>query len=213
MELRRTPMKLLLSLVADVFALLTRFAVFLGIALVGGIGSAWIMIHSGSRMTTVTQGPWVSWPQSGRVDADPYTRAHTVRLGLLPLNPSLAMTYHARTDDAGDRLYSSCDYRVELEGLAAQWWSLAVFDDAGRTIRNPAQRYAYNSVTVMREPDGKAAVLMARDARPGNWLPIGGAGNVTLALSIQDSKWAQQSLDDGGKLKVLPVIRKVACAR
>jgi hypothetical protein len=206
-------MGFVLNLIADVLALLTRFAVFLSIAVIGGIGSAWVMIHSGSRISTLTQGPWVSWPASGRVDADPYTRAHSVRLGLLPLNPSLAMTYHARTDETGERIYSSCDYRVELDGLNAQWWSLAVFDDAGRAIRNAAQRYAYNSVTIVRESDGKAAVIMARDARPGNWLPIGGAGNVTLALSIQDPRWAQQSLDDAQAQKVLPVIRKIACAR
>ncbi len=206
-------MQLLFSIFADVLALVTRFAVFLGIALLGGIGSAWVMIHSGSRLSTVTQGPWVSWPASGRVEADPYTRAHTVRLGLLPLNPSLAMSYHARTDDSGERIYSSCDYLIKLDDLAAQWWSLAVFDDAGRAIRNQAQRFAYNSATIVRDIDGKAAVIMARDARPGNWLPIGGAGNVTLSLSIQDPKWAQQSLDDGGKPKILPSILKVACSR
>ena len=58
-------MKFLLSLIADVLALLTRFAVFIAIALLGGIGSAWVMIHSGSRLTTVTQGPWVAWPHGG----------------------------------------------------------------------------------------------------------------------------------------------------
>ena len=206
-------MRFLLSLAADVLALLTRFAVFIAIALVGGIGSAWVMIHSGSRLTTVTQGPWVSWPTAGRPDADPYTRAHTVPLGLLPFNPSLALTYHARADEDGGRIHSSCDYRVTLDGLDAAWWSLAVFDDDGRVIRNPAQRYAYNAATIVREIDGKAEVVLAHDARPGNWLPTAGAGNITLALTVQDPRWTQQSLEDQQKAKVLPVVRKVGCSR
>jgi hypothetical protein len=206
-------MKFLLSLIADVLALVTRFAVFIGIALLGGIGSAWVMIHSGSRLTTTTQGPWVSWPTAGRPDADPYTRAHTVRLGLLPFNPSLALTYHARADDDGARIHSSCDYRVSLDAMDAAWWSLAVFDDEGRVIRNPALRYAYNAATIVREIDGKADVVLARDARPGNWLPTAGAGNITLALTVQDPRWTQQSLDDQQKPKVLPLVRKIGCSR
>ena len=69
---------------------------------------------------------------------------------------SLALTYHARADDEGARIHSSCDYRVSLDGIDAEWWSLAVFDDDGRVIRNPAQRYAYNTATIVREIDGKA---------------------------------------------------------
>ncbi len=206
-------MRFFLGLIADILALITRFAVFIAIAIAGGIGSAWVMIHSGSRLTTAAQGVWVSWPTAGRPDTDPYTRAHNVRLGLLPFNPSLALTYHARIDDEGGRIHSSCDYRISLDGLDAAWWSLAVFDDAGNVIRNPAQRYAYNAATIVREIDGKVEVVLARDARPGNWLPTAGAGNITLALTIQDPRWTQQSLEDQQKQKVLPAVRKVGCSR
>jgi hypothetical protein len=206
-------MQTVLKFLTDVVALIMRFAVFLGIAVGGGILSAWVMIHDGSRVSTVKQGPWVSWTSAGKVDADPYTRAHTVRLGLLPLNPSLALTYHARTDDEGDRLHSSCDYVIDLDTIDAQWWSVAAFDDAGRSIRNTAQRYAFNSATTIRDPAGKAAVVLARDARPGNWLPTAGAGNVTLAFTVQDPKWTQQSLEEQAKAKTLPTIRKIGCPR
>jgi hypothetical protein len=206
-------MTLLLNLIADVLAVLTRFALFLGIAVAGGIGSAWVMIHSGSRISTAMQGPWVTWSQAGRPDADPYTRAHTVRLGLLPVNPSLALTFHARTDADGNRLHSSCDYVVEIDPLDASWWSLAAFDDSGRVIRNAAQRHAFNTATIVRESDGKATVVLARDARPGNWLPTAGAGNVTLALFVQDQRWAQQSPDEQNKQRPLPGIRKLGCPR
>jgi hypothetical protein len=201
------------NFVIGVIGLATRFAVFVAIALVGGFGSAWVMIHSGSRLSTQELGAWVAWPQSGRIDADPYTRAHTVRLGLLPLNTSLAQTYHAATDADGRRLHSSCEYAIEVDRLDAQWWSLAVFDQSGALIPNAAQRYAYNAATVVRETDGGATLVLARDARPGNWLPTRGAGNLTLQLTVQDPRWAQQMLDDADKVRVLPEIRRQGCAQ
>ena len=205
-------MQRLLSLIGEIVGVITRFAAFLAIVVLGGFGSAWVMVHSGSALSTVTIGPWVTWPQSGRMDADPYTRAHTVRLGLLPLNSSLAMTYHARTDNDGQRIHSSCDYLVELDGLDAAWWSIAVFNDAGGVIANTAQRYAFNSSTVIRDTDGGTFLILARDARPGNWLPTRGIGNFTLALTVQDPKWMQQSLEQSSKTKVLPRITKSGCS-
>lgn len=193
-------------------SLVTRFAMFLAIVVLGGFGSAWVMVHSGSPVSTASEGPWVTWPQSGRPDADPYTRAHTASLGLLPLNASMALTYHARTDEAGVRIHSSCDYEVDLEPTDAAWWSFTVFDDAGAAIPNAAERYAFNAATVVRDADGGSTIVLARDARAGNWLPTRGAGNLTLAFTVQDSRWSQRSLDKTTQNKGLPVIRKTTCA-
>ena len=162
---------MLLRAIASVVNFVMRGAVFLGIAVLGGFGSAWVMIHSGSQLTAATAGPWVTWTAAGRMDADPYTRAHTVRLGLLPLNSTLALTYQAQTDADGQRIHSSCVYTVDASALDAEWWSLAVFDERGGLIRNSANRYAFNSSTVLRDIDGGVRIVVAREARPGNWLP------------------------------------------
>jgi hypothetical protein len=163
----------------------------------------------------------VTWPQAGRVDADPYTRAHTASLGLLPLNSSLSTTFHARLDSDGQRIHSSCEYALEFEALDAAWWSLAVFDEAGAVIPNPARRHAFNASTVVRDADGGATIVLAREARPGNWLPTRGAGNLTLAFTVQDPRWSRQTLEaapppgpgapNGPKSRALPVVRKVNC--
>lgn len=205
-------MSVIVNAIVAFLGMVTRFALFLGVVVVGGFGSAWVMIHSGSPLSTAVEGPWVSWPQSGRVDADPYTRAHTASLGLLPLNASMSLTYHARNDETGARIHSSCDYAVDFEPIDAAWWSLTVFDDAGAAIPNAAERYAYNAATAMRDADGGASIILARDARPGNWLPTRGAGNLTLAFSVQDARWAQRSLDQKVASKGLPVIKKIGCA-
>src|SRR5262245_17863161 len=69
--------------------ILTNLIVFVGLALGGGLGTAWYMIEGGSRLSTRTFGPWTTWVAAGRPDADPYTRAHTARNGLLPLASTL----------------------------------------------------------------------------------------------------------------------------
>lgn len=190
--------------------LIYRFAVVSALALLVGVGSAWMMIVSGSRLTTERLGVWTTWPTAGRVDADPYTRAHTVRNGLLPMNTSLAAIYTATHDLEGKRLVSSCEYAIESEPIDANWWSLAVFDENGWLVRNSADRHAFNTGSVVREPTGSFVVTLSRDARPGNWLPTSGAGRLTVTFTVQDARWAQAGPDQD-RVRVLPVIRRVGC--
>jgi hypothetical protein len=184
--------------------------VFAIVAVGGGIGSAWYMIEAGSRISTRTFGPWTSWTAAGRPEADPYTRAHTARNALLPISSTLEVTYRAKADSRGGRLSSACDYAVVMESLDAAWWSLAAFDGKGGLIQNQAERHAFTSDTVMREPDGRAIITLARDARPGNWLPIGGGSRVTLVLTVQDAA-AAASVHEGGTPKEPPPIQRMAC--
>jgi hypothetical protein len=196
-----------LNLVTNAFI---NLAVLAALALGGGAGSAWYMIEAGSRVSVRSFGPWSTWTAAGRPDADPYTRAHTTRNGLLPVSSTLELTFRAKTDSAGRRLTSSCDYTVAIEGPEPAWWSLAVFDGQGKLIQNNAERYAFNIQTAMREPDGRATVRVARDARPGNWLPSGRSGRIVLVLTVQDAAVAA-SVHDGGAVKMLPQIQRTGC--
>jgi hypothetical protein len=180
------------------------------LAVGGGLGTAWYMIEAGSRLSTRGSGPWMTWSAAGRADADPYTRAHMVRNALLPLASTLELTYQAKADSRGGRLQAGCEYVIVVEGLdGGGWWSLAAFDTKGGLIQNPADRYAFTSDTVMREPDGRAIITLARDARPGNWLPIGGSSKINLVLTVQDATWVAAVQE--GNVKPLPAIQRVAC--
>ncbi len=202
---------MLLRAIANVVNFILRGAVFLAIAVLGGFGSAWVLIHSGSRLTAANAGQWVTWTAAGRADADPYTRAHTVRTGDLPINSTLALTWRAQNDLDGNRIHSSCSYALDVSNLDAQWWSLSIFDDRGQLIPNAAGRHAFNADTLVRDPDGSATVTLGRDARPGNWLPTAGAGRLTLVLNVQDPRWVAAALKDTANPKLLPVIRTVSC--
>jgi hypothetical protein len=168
------------------------------------------MIDTGSRLSTRTSGPWTAWVAAGRIDADPYTRAHTVWNALLPLSSTLEITYRAKTDSRGERLHAGCEYVVVLDAFDGAWWSLAAFDSQGRLIQNAAERYAFTSDSAMREPDGRAVVTLARDARPGNWLPTGSASRIHLVLTVQDSAYAA-ALHEGRPVKPLPALQRGTC--
>ncbi|HRD78680.1 MAG TPA: DUF1214 domain-containing protein, partial [Hyphomicrobiaceae bacterium] len=163
----------------------------------------------GSRLTTRTFGSWVYWPGAARFDADPYTRAHFARRGELPHSPALAMTFQARIDSDGNRLHSACEYEVAGPDINSVWWSLAVYDDRGTLIPNPAGRHAYNANSTLRAANGSFAVVLSREARPGNWLPTSGAGPIVLVLDVQEPRGGWPA--PGTEIAALPVIKKVAC--
>lgn len=187
------------------------WAMFAGFVLIAGIGSAWYMVDAGSSLTTVQYGPWVSWIAAARADADPYTRAHFARLGTLPMSTDVAQTFVARYDDDGSRLHSSCEYAVKGHDISGSWWSMSVFDDQGRVISNRADRYAFTSDTIALKPSGEYVVTLARDARPGNWLPTGGAGRLTLVLSVLDLGLGSSERDREEERSPIPTIEQVTC--
>lgn len=196
--------------ISILIGLLGDWAAFVGVVLILGLGTSWYMIDIGTPLTTLRQAPWVSWTSAGRADADPYTRAHFARLGTLQLSAEMTLTYLANTDSEGRRLHSSCDYRIEGREPGTSWWSITVFDDGGELIPNPAQRYAFTSQTIALRPDGTFVVSLARDARPDNWLPTGGAGRLALVFTTLDPTTpllAKPSEDH----KPLPTIRRVHC--
>ena len=164
-----------------------------------------------SPVTTESAGPWVNWIAAGRPDADPYTRARFARIGALPTNAASAQTFEARVDSGGQRLHSSCEYAVEGPLPDVSWWSIAVYSERGMLIPNAADRYAYNAGSVAANPDGTFQVSLARDARPGNWLPTGGAGRLALVLTLYQPPSQARLVRARTGQTALPVIRRVQC--
>lgn len=196
--------------VGTVITTTTDWALFIGIVLIMGLGSSWYMVERGSRLTTVTVGPWVSWVSAGRPDADPYTRAHEARLGILSLSTEIAQTFTARADGEGRTLHSSCDYIVEGREISGFWWSLTVFDADGRLIPNLLNRSAFTSDTMAINADGTYVSRLSRDAQPGNWLPIGGAGRLSLTFTAIDLGTRAVAQEDEIARSV-PTITRVRC--
>lgn len=169
------------------------------------------MIETGTEFTTRHYGSWVTWTAAARDDADPYTRAHFIRKGALPISTATARTYEARTDEAGDALRSSCDYAIEGTGPSAVWWSLAVYTSKGRLIDNPAHRYNFASDTVMRDPDNSYRIILARQARAGNWLPTMRSNRLSVVLRVHQPRYAALPGQEPDVESELPTIKKLDC--
>jgi|LNFM01.1.fsa_nt_gb hypothetical protein len=184
----------------------TNAVLFAVISLVLGIGSAFWMVDRGTALTTQRNGPWLMWTRAGQRDLDPYTRARQAKAGNLPLSTQIAATWEARYDIEGRRLHSSCEYLLESEPIDATWFSLAVYDDNGLLIPNSADRHSFTSQTIAANPDGSFFIVLAREARPGNWLPVGGAGRISLLLTMIEPK---PSVTESAQQ--LPSIRRIGC--
>ena len=200
----------------DIAAMLARLVgvgLMVAFALTAGIWSSRTMINRGTDLTTDSYGPWRHWRYAGRTDADPYTRAHLAGSGTIRISADGAGVFEAFTDTQGARLHSSCDYVLEGANLGAMWWSLAVYNSGGELIANDASRYAFTRETAALNPDGSFIVTLGRDARPGNWLPTGGAGRLVLVFTVLDpATGLSPDARADRNTKLLPVIRREGCS-
>lgn len=171
------------------------------------------MIEEGSALTTSHIGPWSVWRSAGKPDADPYTIAYMARAGRLPVNATTALYFFAETDETGAQLESRCEYVIEGQPINSEWWSLAVYDGTGRLIPNKAGRHSFNRTDVARRTDGSFRIVLARSARPGNWLPSAQLGSLKLVLRAYGLRDTEKALDPGinQSQRDLPTIRKVVC--
>jgi hypothetical protein len=143
-----------------------------------GLGSAYGVVMRGLAAGNVSNGPWRTSFATGRVDADPWTRARVAVGGLLALAPSETVYWNAAVDDGGQTLSSRCEYRLSGGELAARWWSVTAYGADAYLIANEAGRYSLSQTTLARDPGGGWTAAVSTRAQPGNWLPSGRPGEV-----------------------------------
>lgn len=188
-----------------------NFLIFVTVALGVGLGSAWYAVDNGIEATVRQFGPWVSWTAAGRMDADPYTRAHFARAGRLPITSTTARYYHADRDGTGTRLDSDCVYELVGRGPQADWWSLAAYDGNGQLMPNSARRYTISSSSVLRDNTGVYKIRVGREASSGNWLPIQSDYRFQLMLRVYRPGYVSEREVVDREAEQLPSIRKVTC--
>jgi hypothetical protein len=189
-----------------------NLTIFAAVALLVGLGTARVMITTGSAVSTARFGPWTAWHSLGAASADPYTLAHVSRSGTLPVTSSSAIHLTARVDENGDLLNSRCDYAIIVPPVPAQWWSLSVFDKSGQPIPNPSDRHSFSSENVVAAFDGSVRFRVAPRARPGYWLPSGDAGQLTLVFRVFRPREAVDLASGELSPDLLPRITTVGCS-
>jgi hypothetical protein len=157
------------------------------IAAVIGLGATWLTLTRGVAFGSLTIGGWTAWPKSGSVDIDPYARAIIARSGELPTGTGDGVTFYARTDDSGNKFDGRCTFSISGLTPAARYWTVTLYDPAGRLVANTIERHGFTSEEIVRDAEGRFAIMVAPLARPGNWLPTGGIEQFVLVWRLYDT--------------------------
>jgi len=152
-----------------------------------GLGATWLTISHGVAFGALTIGAWTAWPKSGSVNIDPYARAIIARSGELPIGMGDGVAFYARTDDAGNEFDGRCTFGINGMTPAARYWTLTLYDLDGRLVANALDRHGFTSEEIVRDVDGRFAIYVAPQARPGNWLPTGGIERFVLVWRLYDT--------------------------
>lgn len=166
--------------------LISSLAVAIAIAMVLGIGSAFLAVEYGSNLTAVRFGPW-SAPAAEAAGTDPYRAAIASRTDELRLGAAEGMAFVATTDSDDEPLTGSCQYRLVGGAIPARLWTITARTADGGVFDNPSGRIAFHSGEVLRDAEGDFEVAIAASARSGNWLPVAEAEPFNLTLVLYDT--------------------------
>ena len=149
-----------------------------------GIGSAVLAFEQGASAGNVINGPWRTNLAVGSQQADLYTRAWVAVHGLLALNQSETIYYHAYSDDNNQLLSGDSVYRIEGKAPDARWWSITLYGEDDFLIPNELNRYSYSGNSVTYDRDGKFTIYISKAQQPGDWLPMGDQKKFSLSLRL-----------------------------
>jgi hypothetical protein len=166
--------------------LLGSFITFL-IAAAVGLGATWLTLTRGVAFGSLNIGAWTAWPKSGSVDIDPYARANIARTGELPTGMGDGVAFYSRSDDARNSFAGRCTFTISGMTPVARYWTITLYNPEGKLVANSIDRHSFTSDEIVRDSDGGFAITVAPLARPGNWLPTGGADKFVLVLRLYDT--------------------------
>lgn len=157
------------------------------VATVVGLGATWFAVTEGTAFGAISIGAWTAWPKTGTSGVDPYARAAIARNGELPIGSGDGVAFFASADDKGRPLDGRCDVVLAGTTPQARFWTLTIYDREGQLIASSLDRRGFTSQEIARQSDGSFSIAVAPRARPGNWLPTGGAERYVLVMRLYDT--------------------------
>lgn len=178
---------------------------------VAGFGWAVHSVRAGALGSGERIGAWETGRDFGTADQSAQTRAIVALRGLLALPAGEARYYTASVDDGGQPLAGNCTYRLTGGRLAAQFWTVTMYDASGYLVPNAANIFSIGNMTMPPAEQTRWTILVSPTQQPGRWLPTAGTKDA-FALTLRAYLPA-----DGGKgnftAAELPSIRKEGCAQ
>jgi hypothetical protein len=170
-------------------------ALVLGIALGGGISSAWYAVDAEEGLGASNVGGWVASPTYGTPSADPYSKARFARAPELVLGAAEGLVFRARRDASGQPLTTDCQYRIDGLFPAARFWTIHLRNERGELLAplSDGRVPALHSRALLRAGNGSALITIGRNPAPGNWLAVSGADPFVVVLTLYDTAIASSA--------------------
>lgn len=190
------------------------YVLFLAVGLILGFGLAVRSVRAGALGSGDRIGAWETGRDFGIVDQSAKTRAVVALRGLLALPATEARYYNARFDDAGQPLTANCTYRLTGGALAAQFWTVTLYDADGYLVPNPPSIFSVGNMAMPPAEQGRWTIIVSPVQQPGRWLPTGSEGGVATPIVLTLRAYLPA---DGGKgnftAAELPTVRKEGCGQ
>lgn len=184
--------------------LMSKWAASLGVGVSVGAAAAWLLTGPNVRLPE-RFGAWRTSAHLGNTGDNLYVRASISRIAWFSNDPGRSLYLEAREDSTGRTLNIHCNYRVSGTPLPAQWWSVTAYRNF-HWYPNPMQRYSYSSSDLPASHTGRWQILIGPKREPGNWIPMGGSGRMSLLLRLYDP-----SILNPGAIS-LPRIEETGCS-
>ncbi len=178
------------------------------IALIMGAASVLLAVRYAGQRGWIANGAWRTNPSIGMENLDMYSKATVALISLMSLNRSEAIYYYTETDDSGEPLRGSCDYRIEGEDIDARWWSVSLYGSDQYLIKNSKNRFSFNRSILRGATDGRYTVRLSSHPEEGNWLPTENEEQLYLFLRLYNP--GSDVLNNPSTVR-LPRIIKEAC--
>jgi hypothetical protein len=175
-----------------------------------GLGLTFYAVRHPLALDVIQDGAWQAIANEGGPDVDAYALAALAHRGEAPLAIADGLAFRASEDEDGNPLSGACSYIVSGAVPPVRVWSLAAFDQYGRSFANPADRFGYSNADALRDGEGAIRIAVSADAQPGDWIPVSpDAKAITLELRLYDTTAA--AISGGRSAPELPVITRTGC--
>ncbi|MEM9840798.1 MAG: DUF1214 domain-containing protein [Pseudomonadota bacterium] len=156
-------------------------------------------------------GAWMYSDKVGSPAANRVERARVALGGPLALSSEETIYFIALEDDDGERLTSSCDYRITGQAFATRWWSLTLYDSETQVfVPNEINRASWNSRALEYAADGSWTVIVSDEPQAGHWLPVHQQPDKRFDLLLRLYNPADETRRSARTL-TLPTIERVQC--
>jgi len=159
----------------------------------------------------ITESLWLYSDTIGSAAASDVERAKIALGGPLGLSSKEAVYFIATSDNKGDALVSSCDYRVSGTPIDTRWWSLTLYDtQTQHYVPNEINRSSWNSASIPRDEYGNWTIEVSQSEKSGAWLPTQSDDDKAFELNLRvynPSDATRAILPDIS----VPVVEKTSC--